>query len=245
MSARARIEALLGAARPSWSLQWIDEAELRSRTHGCITNAHGTNPRTHKPERGGVLCCRVFGPVEALTCLCTKYSGEAHRGITCEKCGVLVTDLAERSTRMGLLELPPGLVHPWAPERPLGAVAVLPAGLREPPLGHARDELPGTSGLYQRLVRHGHQLERCVRHYAPSLIVEHETTLTQRALARTFGMPRARPGRGPTLAEVLQRALDALEPGDEALPPALQAMLAVLGLEAVSDPRTTRTACSA
>jgi DNA-directed RNA polymerase beta' subunit len=226
---RERIEAELAEHRLGLRLRWLDPTALRARSRGRLTNADGVNQRTRKPERGGLSCCRIFGPVEDLSCLCTKYNGDAHRGITCEKCGVDVLEVAVRRERFGHIELPAPVPHPWAPERQLECLLVLPAGFREQPPSEQRSDLRGLNGLYQRVFRRAEQLGRCIEHHAPSLIVEHETARLRRAVARTFGLPHQRPGAGPTLADRLQRALLALDPRTE---PSweLLATLAALGL---------------
>jgi DNA-directed RNA polymerase beta' subunit len=229
---RERIEAELAEHRPGLRLRWLEAAEARARSRGRVVEADGLNTRTGKPERGGLSCCRIFGPVENLCCLCGKYSGETYRGITCEKCGVEVQEKAVRRERFGHLELPVGVPHPWASERMIACVLVLPAGLREQPANERRYDLGGVNGLYQRVIQRAEQLRRCIEHYAPELIVEHETERLGRAVARLFGRARQRPGVGPSLAEQLQRALLEWD-GRAELPWEAVATLAALGLDVV------------
>lgn len=229
MDPRARLEAELAEHRPGLRLRWLEPAELRTRSRGRIEHPDGLNTRTNKPERGGLLCSRLFGPVEDLRCLCTKYGGERHRGITCEKCGVEVLPVAVRRERFGHIELPAPMPHPWAPARALVCLLVLPAGLREQPPNERRPDLKGVNGLYQRVIRRAALLERCIRHSAPTPIVEHETALLGRAVARLYGWPRRRPGLGPSLTEHLQRALLAHSPHED-LSDEVLATLAALGL---------------
>jgi DNA-directed RNA polymerase beta' subunit len=229
MRPRERIEAELTEHRARLRLRWLEPDEIRARSRGRIIDPYGMNTRTGKPERGGILCARTFGPVESLCCLCTKYSGELHRGITCEKCGVDVLDASIRCERFGHLELPVAVPHPWEPERPLQYLLVLPAGLREPLPTERRPDLSGTNGLYQRVLQRAAQLERCVRYCAPELIVEHETARLGRAIARLLGRPRLRTSAGPSLTERLQRSLHELAPRAE-LPWEAVATLAALGL---------------
>jgi DNA-directed RNA polymerase beta' subunit len=226
---RERIETELAEHRPGLRLRWLDPAELHARSRGRVTNADGRNPRTHKPERAGLACCRIFGPVEDLQCLCAKYRGDIHRGVTCEKCGVEVLEVAVRRERFGHIELPTAVPHPWAPQRALECLLVLPAGFREQPPSDHRHDLRGLNGLYQRVLGRAERLGRCIQHCAPSLIVEHETARLERAVARAFGLPRRRPGPGPTLTDHLQRTLLTLD-AHAALPWALVATLAALGL---------------
>lgn len=229
MRPRERIEAQLVEHRPWLRLRWLEADEVRARSRGRIVEHHGMNARTGKPERGGIHCARTFGPVESLSCLCGKYTGELHRGITCEKCGVDVLDASVRRERFGHIELPTAVPHPWEPGRPLQLLLLLPAGLREQLPSERRPELSGTNGLYQRVIRRAAQLERCTRHHAPELIVEHETTLLGHAVARLLGRPHRRAGTGPSLADRLQRALQELDPRAE-LPWEAVATLAASGL---------------
>lgn len=229
MGPRERLESELAEHRPGLRLRWLEPAELRAGSRGRIEHPDGLNPRTHMPERGGLLCCRLFGPVEDLRCICTKYGGELHRGITCEKCGVEVLPAAVRRERFGHIELPVPVLHPWAPERELAYLLVLPAGFREQAPNERRPDLRGVNGLYQRVIRRAALLGRCIEHYAPTPIVEHETARLQRAVARLFGRPHVRPGLGPSLSAHLQRAMLEQDPRDD-LPWPLVATLASLGV---------------
>lgn len=224
-----RIEAELAEERPGLRLRWLDAAEIRARSRGRIANAYGLNARVRKPERGGLLCSRIFGPTEELRCMCGKYDGERHRDVTCDRCGVTVLPVAVRCERFGHIELPAAVSHPWSPERMLECLLVLPAGLREPPSTRRRLDLPGVSGLYQRVVQRAARLAPCIEHHAPSPIIEHETMLLGRSVARLVGRPRRRPGPGPSLAQQLQRALLELDPRAK-LPWKVIAILAAVGL---------------
>jgi len=233
---RERIEAELAEQRPGLGLRWLEAEDVRARSRGVIVNAHGLNARTGKPERGGLLCCRIFGPVEELCCICTKYGGAEHRGVTCEKCGVDVLERAVRHERFGHIELPVSVPHPWAPERPVECLLVLPPGFREQAASERRYELRGVNGLYQRVIWRAAQLQRCIEHLAPEPIIEHETMLLARAVARLCGRIRQRPGIGGSLGERLQRALLTWD-GHTELPWEAIATLAGLGLGVVGQGR--------
>ena len=81
-------------------------------SHGRLTRPEGINTRTQKPERDGVRCARVFGPVVDFECLCGKYKGQDHAGVRCEKCGVECIASSSRQVRWGHIELAVGLLHP-------------------------------------------------------------------------------------------------------------------------------------
>ena len=65
--------------------------KIRSWSHGEVTKPETINYRTFKPERDGLFCARIFGPVTDWECLCGKYKRMKHRGVICDKCGVEVT----------------------------------------------------------------------------------------------------------------------------------------------------------
>jgi DNA-directed RNA polymerase subunit beta' len=71
------------------------------------------NYRTFKPERDGLFCAKIFGPIKDYECLCGKYKRLKHRGVICEKCGVEVTLAKVRRERMGHIELASPVAHIW------------------------------------------------------------------------------------------------------------------------------------
>ncbi len=79
--------------------------KIRSWSHGEVTKPETINYRTFKPERDGLFCARIFGPVTDWECLCGKYKRMKHRGVICDKCGVEVTVSKVRRERMGHTEL--------------------------------------------------------------------------------------------------------------------------------------------
>ncbi len=86
---------------------------IRSWSFGEVKKPETINYRTFKPERDGLFCAKVFGPVKDYECLCGKYKRMKHRGIICEKCGVEVTKAAVRRERMGHIELASPVAHIW------------------------------------------------------------------------------------------------------------------------------------
>jgi len=87
--------------------------EMLSWSRGEVTNSETINYRTHKPERGGLYAEEIFGPENDYECACGKYRGKKFEGITCDKCGVLVTDSAVRRVNMGHIRLASPVVHFW------------------------------------------------------------------------------------------------------------------------------------
>jgi DNA-directed RNA polymerase beta' subunit len=87
--------------------------KIRSWSHGEVKKPETINYRTFKPERDGLFCARIFGPVKDYECLCGKYKRMKFRGITCEKCGVEVIQARVRRERMGHIDLATPVAHIW------------------------------------------------------------------------------------------------------------------------------------
>src|SRR5210317_425120 len=86
---------------------------VRSWSFGEVKKPETINYRTFKPERDGLFCAKIFGPVKDYECLCGKYKRLKHRGVVCEKCGVEVTQTKVRRERMGHIELASPVAHIW------------------------------------------------------------------------------------------------------------------------------------
>ena len=87
--------------------------KIRSWSFGEVKKPETINYRTFKPERDGLFCAKIFGPVKDYECLCGKYKRLKHRGVVCEKCGVEVTLSKVRRERMGHIELASPVAHIW------------------------------------------------------------------------------------------------------------------------------------
>src|SRR5450755_553027 len=87
--------------------------KIRSWSFGEVKKPETINYRTFKPERDGLFCAKIFGPVKDYECLCGKYKRLKHRGVICEKCGVEVTLAKVRRERMGHIELASPVAHIW------------------------------------------------------------------------------------------------------------------------------------
>ena len=128
---------------------------IRSWSYGEVKKPETINYRTFKPERDGLFCARIFGPVKDYECLCGKYKRMKHRGVICEKCGVEVTLTKVRRERMGHIDLASPAAHIWVPEVP--ALAHRPAAGHDL-AGHRAGALlrvlcrrrPGSDGLADR-----------------------------------------------------------------------------------------------
>jgi len=86
---------------------------IRSWSFGEVKKPETINYRTFKPERDGLFCAKIFGPIKDYECLCGKYKRLKHRGVVCEKCGVEVTVAKVRRDRMGHIELASPVAHIW------------------------------------------------------------------------------------------------------------------------------------
>jgi DNA-directed RNA polymerase subunit beta' len=97
-------KVVVGLAPPELILSW---------SYGEVKKPETINYRTFKPERDGLFCAKIFGPVKDYECLCGKYKRLKHRGVICEKCGVEVTLAKVRRERMGHIELASPVAHIW------------------------------------------------------------------------------------------------------------------------------------
>lgn len=79
--------------------------KIREWSHGEVKKPETINYRTFKPERDGLFCAKIFGPVKDYECNCGKYKRMKHRGVTCEKCGVEVIPSKVRRERLGHIEI--------------------------------------------------------------------------------------------------------------------------------------------
>src|SRR4026209_2302089 len=86
---------------------------IRAWSYGEVKKPETINYRTFKPERDGLFCAKIFGPVKDYECLCGKHKRLKHRGVVCEKCGVEVTQAKVRRERMGHIELAAPVAHIW------------------------------------------------------------------------------------------------------------------------------------
>ncbi len=87
--------------------------QIRSWSYGEVKKPETINYRTFKPERDGLFCAKIFGPIKDYECLCGKYKRLKHRGVVCEKCGVEVTQAKVRRERMGHIDLASPVAHIW------------------------------------------------------------------------------------------------------------------------------------
>ena len=99
--------------RPDQDLDRLARSRSGPGRYGEIKKPETINYRTFKPERDGLFCARIFGPIKDYECLCGKYKRMKFRGIICEKCGVEVTLAKVRRERMGHIELASPVAHIW------------------------------------------------------------------------------------------------------------------------------------
>ena len=94
-------------------IQLASPDTIRSWSHGEVTKPEPINYRSFKPERDGLFCERIFGPVKDWNCHCGKYKGIRYRGVVCDRCGVEVTQAKVRRERLGHIELAVPVSHIW------------------------------------------------------------------------------------------------------------------------------------
>ena len=95
------------------SINIASPEQIRKNSYGEIINSNTINYRTQKPDKGGLFCARIFGPIEDNKCLCGKYKTARFKGIICEKCEVQVTSSSVRRVRRGHVNLPSPVAHSW------------------------------------------------------------------------------------------------------------------------------------
>ena len=87
--------------------------DIRSWSFGEVKKPETINYRTYRPEKDGLFCERIFGPEKDWECFCGKYKGIKHKGIVCDKCGVMITHSRVRRKRMGHINLAAPVAHIW------------------------------------------------------------------------------------------------------------------------------------
>jgi hypothetical protein len=122
--------------------------KIRSWSFGEVKKPETINYRTFKPERDGLFCAKIFGPIKDYECLCGKYKRLKHRGVICEKCGVEVTQTKVRRERMGHIDLAAPCAHIWFLKSP--AVAPGPGARHDAARHRARAVLRGLRGRRPR-----------------------------------------------------------------------------------------------
>jgi len=99
----------ISIASPEKILEW----SARPNSNGEVKKPETINYRTFKPERDGLFCAKIFGPIKDYECLCGRYKRMKHRGVICEKCGVEVIQSKVRRERMGHIKLAAPVAHIW------------------------------------------------------------------------------------------------------------------------------------
>ena len=95
------------------SISLASPEDIRSWSYGEVKKPETINYRTYRPERDGLFCERIFGPEKDWECFCGKYKGIKHKGIVCDKCGVMITHSRVRRKRMGHINLAAPIAHIW------------------------------------------------------------------------------------------------------------------------------------
>ncbi len=102
-----------GIAFDTMRIRIASPEKIRSWSHGEVKKPETINYRSFKPERDGLFCAKIFGPIKDWECLCGKYKRMKHRGVVCDKCGVEVIQSKVRRERMGHIELASPVAHIW------------------------------------------------------------------------------------------------------------------------------------
>jgi len=138
---------------------------------GQVSKAETYNHRTHLPERDGIFCCKVFGPIEDYKCLCEKYEGIKHEGKICDKCGVEVTKTAVRAERLGHIQLVEELLIEGLK---VELIPVIPPPVRTDELNY----------LYLTVINRNRRLGRLREMKSPKMVIENETQLLREGVKK-------------------------------------------------------------
>src|SRR5258705_35117 len=207
--------------------------KILSWSYGEIKKPETINYRTFKPERDGLFCARIFGPIKDYECLCGKYKRMKYKGIICEKCSVEVTLSRVRRERMGHIELAAPVAHIWflkslpsrigllldmtlkafqqSGNKPewmiLTQVQVIPPDLRPlVPLDGGRFATSDLNDLYRRVINRNNRLKRLIELRAPDIIIRNEKRMLQEAVDALFDNGR----RGRVITGANKRPLKSL-----------------------------------
>ena len=158
------------------AIQVASPEAIRSWSKGEVKNPETINYRTFKPEKGGLFCERIFGPVKDWECSCGKYKRIKHRGVVCDRCGVEVTLARVRRERMGHIELAVPVCHIWffkcMPSR-IGLVLDMTARNLERVI-YYEDYMvidPGTTPLKQNQLLSEHEYREARETYGPDAFI--------------------------------------------------------------------------
>jgi len=157
---------------------------IRSWSFGEVKKPETINYRTFKPERDGLFCAAIFGPVKDYECLCGKYKRMKHRGVVCEKCGTEVTLAKVRRERMGHIDLASPVAHIWfLKSLPSRIGLMLDMTLRDiEPLDGGRFATSDLNDLYRRVINRNNRLRRLLELSAPDIIVRNEKRMLQESV---------------------------------------------------------------
>jgi len=108
-----RIDSKIPSNFDKITISLASPESILDRSHGEVLKPETINYRTYKPERDGLFCERIFGPIKDYECHCGKYKRIRYKGIVCDRCGVEVTEKKVRRERMGHIQLVVPVVHIW------------------------------------------------------------------------------------------------------------------------------------
>ena len=148
--------------------------KIREWSYGEVKKPETINYRTFKPERDGLFCAKIFGPVKDYECNCGKYKRMKHRGVVCEKCGVEVIQSKVRRERMGHIDLATPVAHIWF-------LKSLPSPHRQP----ARDDAQGSrEGPLLRVARRDRSGNELAELHGGELLSDERLRSCRRSTAR-------------------------------------------------------------
>ena len=167
----------------------LTDSEIAEMSYGEVLNNGTINFRKNKPDTDGLFCEKIFGPTENYKCRCGKYARIRYNGITCENCGVEVTNSKVRYARFGHIDLASPIHHPFS-NRMITVLPVLPPQLR-PIIRLCNGQITSSdlNELYQRIISRNNHLKSLIKNGTSVRRIHKETLLLQEAVELLFISP--------------------------------------------------------
>ncbi len=156
----------------------LTEREIIEISYGEVSCSDTLNYRMHAPERDGLFCEKIFGPVKEYECQCGKYRGIRYKGIVCNKCGVEVATNKVRAERFGYITLATPVAHPFIKGEQITVLPILPPNLRAMvSLNNGTYLTSDLNQLYRSVINHNSRLKRLIEFKENKLLINSEIEL--------------------------------------------------------------------
>jgi len=171
----------------SFSLTLTTPKEILGWSKGEVKKAETMDYRSGEPERGGLFCQRIFGPIRDWECACGKHQWPKDKGKICDRCGVEIVESRVRRERFGHIKLAQPVIHPFCPSVILEYLPVIPPDWR--PMVRIENGQWASSDLneaYQRIINRNNRLEHLYSVRAPMVMIQNEHRLLEKAIDSLF-----------------------------------------------------------